>query len=211
MYTSAEQGRPSQLPEISAWTESEHADDTGGLLELLIAANLMERPAPGSIRLTPAGFVRLEASEHASPATRQAFVAMWFGAEMDDAYIHGFAPAIEQAGFSPLRIDRKEHSNKIDDEIIMEIRRSRFVVADFTCPVVTQETGEIRPDSRGGVYYEAGFAQGLNIPVIWTVRADLIGMVHFDTRQFAHITWATPQELRERLRTRIGAVINGKA
>ena len=32
----------------------------------------------------------------------------------------------------PVRIDQKERLNKIDDEIIAEIRRSRFLVADFT-------------------------------------------------------------------------------
>ena len=89
-----------------------------------------------------------------------------------------------------MRIDSKEHSNKIDDEIIAEIRRSRFVVADFT-------SEEDKP--RGGVYYEAGFAMGLNIPVIWTCRADMIGNVHFDTRQFNHITWDDPEDLRVKL------------
>ena len=41
-----------------------------------------------------------------------------------------------------------------DDEIIAEIRRSRFLVADFT-------HGE---DREGVVYFEAGFALGLAIP-----------------------------------------------
>jgi hypothetical protein len=50
---------------------------------------------------------------------------------------------ISDAGFEPLRINMKEHVNKICDEIIAEIRRSRFVVADYT-------------GQRGGVYYEAG-------------------------------------------------------
>ena len=102
------------------------------------------------------------------------------------------------SGFRPLRIDRKEHVNKIDDEIIAEIRRSRFLVADFTC----------HPGSpRGGVYFEAGFALALGKPVIWTCRNDLIEHVHFDTRQFNHIVWASAEDLAERLRNRIGAVI----
>jgi hypothetical protein len=36
------------------------------------------------------------------------------------------APAIRDSGYEPMRIDRKEHINKIDDEIIAEIRRSCF-------------------------------------------------------------------------------------
>jgi hypothetical protein len=128
----------------------------------------------------------------------QGFVAMWFDKALDAAFVDGFAPAIRDCGFDPLRIDRKEHANKIDDEIVAEIRRSRFVVADFTS----------EPDRpRGGVYFEAGFALGLNIPVIWTCRADLLGQVHFDTRQFNHIDWKEPADLRERLRNRIAAVV----
>ena len=60
---------------------------------------------------------------------------------------------------------------------------------------------------RGGVYYEAGFAQGLNIPVIWTCREDRMDRVHFDTRQYSHILWTGPQDLRQKLRNKIGAVI----
>jgi hypothetical protein len=46
--------------------------------------------------------------------------------------------------------------------IVAEIRRSRFLVADFTSDIIdlTRE-GSIRKQAlaRGGVYYEAGFAQ----------------------------------------------------
>ena len=82
----------------------------------------------------------------------QGFVAMWFSPLMEVVYEKGFALAIRGSGYQPMRIDRKEHINKIDDEIIAEIRRSRFLVADFTS----------EPNQpRGGVYFEAGFALGL--------------------------------------------------
>jgi hypothetical protein len=122
---------------------------------------------------------------------------MWFGEVMKEAYAVGIERAILKSGYLAMRIDRKEHINRIDDEIIAEIRRSRFVVADFT-----SETGP-----RGGVYFEAGFAFGLNIPVIWTCREDKIDDVHFDTRQFNHLVWKTPADLYEQLKNRIGAVI----
>ncbi len=131
---------------------------------------------------------------------------MWFSDEMHEAYELGFAPAIVDVGYRPLRIDRKEHANKIDDEIIAEIKRSRFVVADFTCGMASASVGSVAVP-RGGVYYEAGFAMGLGIPVIWTCRADHIDHVHFDTRQFNHILWKGPSELRKMLATRISAII----
>ena len=158
------------------------------------------------IRLTPAGVKRLEELGTEAVSSDQAFVAMWFGESVNDAYEKGIEPAIKDAGYRPLRIDKKEHNNKIDDEIVAEIRRSRFIVCDFTCAVIEHENKQIAIP-RGGVYFEAGFAQGLGIPVIWTCRADQIEHVHFDTRQFNHITWNTPEELHQNLRNRIGAVI----
>jgi nucleoside 2-deoxyribosyltransferase len=123
---------------------------------------------------------------------------MWFDPSLTDAYKKGIEQAVLGAGYKCLRIDQKEHIGKIDDEIIAEIRRSRFVVADFTSK---------RDMARGGVYFEAGFAMGLGIPIIWTCKADCIDYVHFDTRQFNHITWTTPEDLRVKLLNRIGAVI----
>ena len=123
---------------------------------------------------------------------------MWFGDEMDDAYEQGIRLGIEAAGYTPMRIDRKANVNKIDDEIIAEIRRSRFLVADFT-------HGE--GGARGGVYYEAGFAYGLGLPVIYTCRKTMEDDIHFDTRQYYHIFWETLAELRDRLAQRIEALI----
>jgi nucleoside 2-deoxyribosyltransferase len=103
-------------------------------------------------------------------------------------------PALASAGYSPVRVDRVEHNDKIDDRIVAEIRQSALLVADFT-------------GHRGGVYFEAGFALGLGIPVIFTVRKDAIDKVHFDTRQYNHIVWETPSELRERLHDRVIATM----
>ena len=151
-----------------------------------------------SIEFTINGYKRLEKLKSANPNSAQAFVAMWFDETMNDVWENGFEPAIVDAGYKPLRIDRKEHINKIDDEIIAEIRRSRFVVADFTSE---------KEKPRGGVYYEAGFAHGLNVPVIYTCREDCLNDIHFDTRQFNHITWNAPEGLRKDLSRRISAVI----
>lgn len=87
-----------------------------------------------------------------------------------------------------------EHTGKIDDEIISQIRKSRFLVADFT-------------GHRGGVYFEAGFAMGLGLPVFWTCRRDQMKELHFDIRQYNCIDWNTLDELAERLQRRVEAVI----
>ena len=151
-----------------------------------------------SLQLTFKAWRYIEERRARQIASIQGFVAMWFSSETERAYEQGFEPAIRDSGYKPMRIDRKEHINKIDDEIIAEIRRSRFLVADFTS----------EPDRpRGGVYFEAGLAYGLNIPVIWSCRADLVAQLHFDIRQFNHIVWKAPKDLRQKLRNRIGAVL----
>jgi nucleoside 2-deoxyribosyltransferase len=130
----------------------------------------------------------------ANAARRQAFVAMWFSPETEDYYLGGIVPAVESDGTKCVRIDLKEHNNKICDEIVLEIRRSKFVVADFT-------------GNRGGVYFEAGLAYGLGLPVIWTVREDHLPQVHFDTRQYNHLVYKSKDELRDKLTHRIRATI----
>ncbi len=148
--------------------------------------------------LTVSGYARLAELEQTYTASSRAFVAMWFDASMKEAWEQGFNPAICAAGYEPVRIDQKEHVNKIDDEVIAEIRRARFVVADFT---------HGKAGARGGVYYEAGFAHGLGIPVIFTCRKNVLKRIHFDTRQYNYIVWTDTDELQRNLTTRIAAVI----
>jgi nucleoside 2-deoxyribosyltransferase len=156
--------------------------------------------AIGFYRFTPTAPAWLKIDDLVTrlPSTSQAFVAMWFNDATHAAYTDGIEPAIRDSGYRAVRIDKKEHYNKIDDEIIAEIRRSKFLVADFTCE---------KEKVRGGVYFEAGFAMGLGIPVIWTVAKESLDDVHFDTRQYNHIVWDTPETLRNLLQARIGAVI----
>ena len=148
--------------------------------------------------LTIEGYAKLAELEETYAVSSKAFVAMWFHESMDETWEHGIKPAISKAGYEAIRIDQQEHTNKIDDEIIAEIRRSRFVVADFT-------QGE--DGARGGVYYEAGFAYGLGIQVVYSCREDMLEKIHFDTRQYNHIVWKEPEELQDKLITRIAAVI----
>ena len=149
------------------------------------------------VTVTVDGYARIE-DLRTNPDSAQAFVAMWIDDETYDAYKKGIEPAIVQSGYKPMRIDRKPDANKLDDEIIAEIRRSRFLVADMT---------HGNDGARGNVYFEAGFAMGLNIPIIYTCRSDLICKVHFDTRQYVHTLWKTPEDLRKGLMGRIQALI----
>lgn len=188
-----------------AWSESTGGDEIvflsdylsqKGWVEILEYTDGIER-----ITVTVDGYARIDSLKTSSVDSAQAFVAMWFDDETDTAYEKGIKPAIEQSGYTPMRIDRKPDANKLDDDIIAEIRRSRFLVSDMT-------HGE--DGARGSVYFEAGFAMGLGIPIIYTCRSDLMDEVHFDTRQYAYIVWEKGEEtelqgrLLQRIRARIG-------
>lgn len=149
-----------------------------------------------TLQIAPTGYDFLEGLRHRGPNQASGFCAMWFSPEVTAIWTDAIKPAINAAGYDAVRIDGVEHNNKIDDEILANIRSSRFVVADFT--------GE-----RGGVYFEAGFAMGLGLPVIWTVREDALSTVHFDNRQYNFIMWK-PNDLADfarRLHLRIEATI----
>ena len=188
--------------EMLAHSECFELRDLAYLMEYLKGCGLIEiggiNNREQSCTVTIDGFKRLAYLKETHSISRKAFVAMWFDESMDVAWERGFEPAIRNAGYEPIRIDKREHIEKIDDEIIAEIRRSCFVVADFT-------HGD--KGARGGVYYEAGFAHGLGIPVIFTCREDSFGTVHFDIRQYNHIVWLDLEELKKNLSIRIGAVI----
>jgi hypothetical protein len=189
--------------DLAITTECTSKKELLALLNLIMEMGYLRdrRQAPSSLcRFTPTagGWLKIEELVSRRPDTLQAFVAMWFNSATDDAYKLGIKPAIEDLGYNSFRIDGKEHVNKIDDEIIAEIRRSKFLVADFTCE---------KDKVRGGVYFEAGYAMALPIPVIWTCHKGSMGDVHFDPRQYNHIVWETPQDLYRMLKARVGAVI----
>jgi len=146
------------------------------------------------LRLRGDGWRRVEELAMPNIESKQAFVAMWFNDEVKSAYSEGIAKLEEDTGFLMLRIDMSQFNDKICDKILAEIRRSRFVIADVT-------------GHRQGVYFEAGFAMGLGLPVIWTCREDHKDKCHFDTRQYNHIFWTEANELREKLGDRIRATV----
>lgn len=147
-----------------------------------------------TMMITPSGWGRIGELQAVGARAGQAFVAMSFAKELDEVWEKGLYKGIYEAGYRPLRVDKEEHNEKVCDKIILEIRRSGFLVADVT-------------GHRQGVYFEAGYGKGLGIPVIWTCRADELSKCHFDTRQYNYIVWETPEGLAKALEQRIRATI----
>ena len=185
------------LMEAMAWSESTTFEEVIYLARYLQEKELIREQIPQSCiyQLTVDGHSKIAELQYI-PRSSQTFVAMWINCETDEAFERGLKPGIKEAGYDVLRIDKKEDVVKIDDEIISEIRRSRLLIADFT---------QGKDGARGGVYFEAGFALGLGIPIIFSCRRDMVDKLHFDTRQYAHILWGNPDELRVAIRDRIRA------
>lgn len=148
------------------------------------------------IKITPDGWKHLETLKTINPQSDQCFVTMWFDDSLNEIYDKAIAPGISDAGYTPHRVDQREYNGKIDDEIIAQIRRSRILLADFT-------------GHRGGVYYEAGFAQGLNLEVIWSCKEGDIDNPHLDVRQYNCIEWTEDnlEDFRKRITNRIAATV----
>ena len=198
VHASKQYGQRFSLPEVPALQsqcETFDPNSLGFFGQYLVERGYLEdQMQTQKFRVTGEGFSRVEKLGSSVSESKQGFVAMWFDPSLDDIWQHGLSEGIQAAGYLPMRIDGKEHNFKICDQIVAEIRRSRFIVADFT-------------GHRGGVYYEAGFAGGLNIPVIFTCRKDCIDDLHFDVRQFNTIAWNDAADLAKRLTARICATI----
>ena len=81
-----------------------------------------------------------------------------------------------QTGFIPILIDEvhADADKTINDEIIASIKKSKFCISDFT-------------EQKDGVYFEAGFALGRGLKVIYTCQKADFKDSHFDTNHFPHI------------------------
>lgn len=133
------------------------------------------------------------------------FMAMKFGDEQLNRIVADYiSPAVHAAGFELLNLQDSEKAGLIDDRIRVEIRRSRFLLADLT-------------HHSNGAYWEAGFAEGLGKPVIYLCRRDVFNdkdkTTHFDTNHHLTIDWSedTIQEDMERLKATIRATLPSEA
>jgi len=130
------------------------------------------------------------------------FVASAFNhADIDAIYDQAIRPVLKGLKIQPLRVDRVEHNDDIDDRIFKLIDKSQLCIADLT-------------HARPSVYYEAGYAFGSGKPVIYIVRSDHFRpreddpsgnlRVHFDLRMKNMIPWTSPNDaFKKRLRARL--------
>lgn len=149
---------------------------------------------PCKPRVTPKGWEKYhELTGLRNDARNPVFVAMWFGkkgrvdrsAEMSALFEGVIEPACNAAGFLASKANSKVHNDFIMGRIIEDIRGAPFVIAELT-------------ENSSGVYFEAGFAKGRGIDVIYC--APSAKKVHFDVSGVNLLVWGEDRDFfRQRL------------
>lgn len=158
----------------------------------------------GAYKITISGLEYAEKLLTTNKDSIKVFVAMGFKKDLLHGYEYAIKPACKHFGFQASVVSDKEHNNDINDEIISGIKTSKFVIVDLTY-------------NNSGAYFEAGFAQGLGLPVIrcckesWFNETDKAGhrvnQLHFDIEHYNMIFWKDEKDLETKLKNRISATI----
>lgn len=149
------------------------------------------------IRLTTKGWTSVY-SEKNLLNSRNAFIAMAFtddtGQQLLGEHRDCIRQILESLSWNPVIVDEVPHNDGVMDKIIASINHSRFVIADLTY-------------HKNGVYFEAGYAKGLGLPVILTVKKDHLDRSHFDVKHLNLVVWENFEDLKNKLSYRIKATI----
>jgi nucleoside 2-deoxyribosyltransferase len=182
---------------------------------LLVLRHLIDRgllnPATSSLSdggtsatLSFEGWQHYEELRRGVADSRRAFMAMKYGDEQLDKLVENvLKPAVRQTGFDLSRlVDTPQPAGLIDDRLRVEIRASRFLIADLT-------------HENAGAYWEAGYAEGLGKPVIYTCEKRKFenSETHFDTNHHLTVLWESeePGKAAEKLKATIRATLPGEA
>lgn len=139
----------------------------------------VSNPFGADATLSFAGWEHYERLRQGSAVYRKAFMAMKFGdPQLDRMLEQVFKPSAMQVGFDLFKLDDVPRAGLIDDRLRVEIQASDFIVADLT-------------HDNLGAYWEAGYAEGLGKPVIYTCEKKKFeaAKTHFDTNHHLTIVW----------------------
>ncbi len=166
-------------------------------------AKAIGEPGRAHATLTFRGWEHFDRLQRGGVESRKAFMAMKYGDGLLDRIVNEtFRPAVAQTGFALVRLDDQPHAGLIDDRLRVEIRNSRFLIADLT-------------HGNLGAYWEAGYAEGLGKPVIYTCERGKFeqDQTHFDTNHHLTVIWDRddPAAAAEQLKATIRATLPDEA
>ena len=125
------------------------------------------------------GWERYERLKKTETESRTAFMAMKFNQkDLDRVVAECFRPAVKRTGFELRLLTDRQPAGSIDDQLRAALLASRFVIADLT-------------HGSHGAYWEAGFGEGLGLPVIYSSEKSAWQEqgTHFDTNHLNTIIW----------------------
>ncbi|MES2832856.1 MAG: hypothetical protein V4695_12800 [Pseudomonadota bacterium] len=157
---------------------------------------------PLQFQMTLDGWAEFDRLNRDSRDSRIAFMAMKFhDPELNNIVDTVFRPAVAATGFELRVLTDVPRAGSIDDRMRVEIRRSRFMLADLT-------------HGNNGAYWEAGYAEGLGLPVIYTFKKEAFEKQasHFDTNHHLTVMWGNnPADVMEELKATIRATLPAEA
>lgn len=207
--------KPSEFLEIQ-WGEAESIIGTTGQSGISYVVRYLEsrefisvplKTGPLRIGLKFAGWDYYYELQNSNKNSRLAFMAMKFGdATLNTIYNDVIKTAVAETGFEIRKLDDVKRAGLIDDKLRVEIRRSKFLIADLT-------------HANNGAYWEAGFAEGLGLHVIYICEKEIFNdktkSTHFDTNHHLTVLWENTQEGLEQfsleLKSTIRATLPGEA
>jgi hypothetical protein len=157
--------------------------------------------------LAPSGWKLFRELTHSHVGQRYGFMAMKYDDPQVDAVVRDhFVPQVKLAGFDLVRLDQGQPAGLIDDQLRLRIRQARFLVCDLT-------------HGNRGAYWEAGFAEGLGVPVIYTCREDVFKDTkhechpHFDAAHWVTVPWKPedPAPAAAKLKVTVRATLPAEA
>jgi hypothetical protein len=200
------------IPEISAWIGTEISTYPGrdgldwlnGQLKQASLYDCWDDPTSGfNIRLTMKGWEKYQELKKRDIDSRVAFMAMKFGdPALDRAVDECFRPAVDRTGFRLRLLTDDQGAGLIDDQLRAAMLASRFIIADLS-------------HDNQGAYWEAGFGEGLGLPVIYTCEVSkwAKSKTHFDTNHLVTIIWdpADLKKAQNQMTATIRATLRGEA
>lgn len=168
-------------------------EDNNEFINTINNQNMTANPFNHYFRLTPKAWSEIESRKKIINPKR-AFIAMAFNLPNRDEVQKAIEVACLKSDIIAKTVDAEHYSGKITDKIISMINESLIVIADFT-------------SNNNGVYFEAGYAEGLNRIIVYTIKKEDLNNLHFDTKQTNYIIWDTPKDLEEKLTDRIKVLI----
>lgn len=145
--------------------------------------------------ITMDGLKYLMDLEKEGPLSLNCFVAMSFDDNLSNIR-NAIKEAVFDTGFKPILVDEQHQSSDqtINDAIISQIKKCRFCISDFT-------------QHKRGVYFEAGYALGKGLKVIYTCAKEDFEDAHFDINHYQHIIYDNADDLKQKLIYKIEAWI----